>query len=207
MADNDINSEMVTGLPEDTRPERLSKLMEVVLPRVSEEFGEGNLQFVNFRDELSIVAPKEQLRDVIRFLRDHDALKFSMLKDVHVVDWYRRKERFEVIYNLFSLEHRMRVRVKCFTEESEPHVDSMTDLFASADWYEREAYDMHGVIFDGHPDLRRMYMPEDFVHPETGEPLYPLRKEFPMMGVPGSLPMPERGVPREGRGTNGAERG
>ena len=194
MAENDTNFESMTGLPEDTRPTRLKSLNEIVRPKLNERFGGDQLIYSEHRDELSITVSKDQLRDLMLFLRDHDALKFSMLKDVHAVDWYRRKDRFEVIYNLFSLEHRMRLRVKCFAQENEPHVDSVVDMFPSADWYERETYDMHGVVFDGHPDLRRMYMPEDFVHPETGESLHPLRKEFPMMGVPGSLPLPEQEV-------------
>lgn len=199
MANNDTRFENMTGQPEGTRPERLEKLRDTVVPRLNEQFGEEVLKYSEYRDELSVTIPREMLKDVIRFLRDDDALKFNQLRDIHVVDWYKRGDRFEVIYNLVALEHWMRIRVKCFTLEKEPHVDSITDLFRAADWYEREAYDMHGVIFDGHPDLRRMYMPEDFVHPETGEPLYPLRKDFPVMGIPGALPLPERGVQRDAR--------
>lgn len=193
MADTALNTEMGTGLPESTRPERLQKVVETVVPRLDAEFGAEMLTWKEFRDELTLTVPKERLLDVVRFLRDDPALRFSMLKDVHAVDWYRRKDRFELIYNLFSLEHKMRIRVTCYTQEQDPHVDSLVPLYTSANWYEREAYDMHGVVFDGHPDLRRMYMPEDFVDPETGEPLYPLRKDFPMMGIPGSMPIPERG--------------
>lgn len=199
MANNDTRFEKMTGQPEDTRPERLERLREKVIPRLNEQFGDDVLRYTEHRDELSVTVPKEMLKDVVRFLKEEDALKFNQLRDIHVVDWYRRGDRFEVIYNLIALENRMRVRVKCFTQEKEPHVDSITDIFRGADWYEREAYDMHGVIFDGHPDLRRMYMPEDFVHPETGEPLYPLRKDFPVMGIPGALPLPERGDQRGGK--------
>lgn len=205
MANNDTRFETITGNPEDTRPERLVKLKETVVPVLNEAFGEDALAYTEFRDELSVTIPREMVTEVIRLLRDHDALRFNQLRDIHVVDLYNRKERFEVVYNLFSMEHRMRLRVKCVTPEKDPHVDSIIEIYRGADWYEREAYDMHGVIFDGHPDLRRMYMPEDFVHPETGEPLYPLRKDFPMMGIPGSMPLPERGgTPRKSsNGTNG----
>lgn len=205
MANNDTRFEHMTGQPENTRPERLEKLRNTVPPRLNEHFGEGALVYTEHRDELSITVPKEMLKELIAFLRQDDALAFNQLRDIHVVDWYRKGDRFEVIYNLVSLENRMRVRVKCFTQEKNPHVDSITDIFVGADWYEREAYDMHGVIFDGHPDLRRMYMPEDFVHPETGEPLYPLRKDFPVMGIPGALPIPDRGVqrrPKDGAADN-----
>ena len=209
MANNDSRFEAITGHPEDTRPERLTKLNETVVPVLNRQFGEDVLRYTEFRDELSVTIPKELLKEMVQFLRDDDALKFNQLRDVHVVDWNRRKDRFEVIYNLFSIEHKMRLRVKCFADEKEPNVDSVTDLHRGADWYEREAYDMHGVIFDGHPDLRRMYMPEDYVHPETGEPLYPLRKDFPMMGIPGSMPLPERGTPVDRNGpasSNGTNR-
>lgn len=172
--------------------ERLERVKNAVLPRLVEHFGEGMIEATEHRGELSVRVPRQDLVEVVRFLRDEPELRFNMLKDVCAVDWNRRNDRFELIYNLWSLEQNMRLRVKCFTQEKDPHVDSLTGLFTSADWYERETYDMHGIIFDNHPDLRRMYMPEDFVDPHSGEPLYPLRKEFPMMGVPGSMPLPER---------------
>jgi len=172
--------------------ERLERLRERVLPKLNDHFGPEVIQSNEHRGELSITVPRERLVEVVRFLRDEPDLRFNQLKDVCAVDWYRRKDRFEVVYNLYSIDNAMRVRVKCFVEEKQPHVDSLCDLYLSANWYERETYDMHGIVFDGHPDLRRMYMPEDFVDPNTGDPLYPLRKDFPMMGIPGSLPLPER---------------
>jgi NADH-quinone oxidoreductase subunit C len=175
-----------------TLAERLERVKGIVLPTLTGHFGEGMLTHAEHRGELSISIPRERLVELVRYLRDEPALGFTMLKDICAVDWNRRKERFELIYNLWSLDNSIRLRVKCFTEEKSPHVDSLTGLFTAANWYERETYDMHGIIFDGHPDLRRMYMPEDFVDPNSGEPLYPLRKEFPMMGVPGSMPLPER---------------
>ena len=175
-----------------TLAERLDKVKGMVLPKLDEQFCEGAFTITEHRGELSVSVPRERLVEVVGWLRDEPGLRFNMLKDVCAVDWNRRRERFELIYNLWSLDNNLRLRVKCFTEERNPHVDSLCGLFTSANWYERETYDMHGIIFDGHPDLRRMYMPEDFVDPNSGEPLYPLRKEFPMMGVPGSLPLPER---------------
>ncbi len=157
-----------------------------------EQFGEDAFTYAEHRGELSVSVPSERLVEIVAYLRDEPGLRFNVLKDVCAVDWNRRKQRFELIYNLWSLDTNMRLRLKCFVEERTPHVGTLTGLYKSADWYERETYDMHGIIFDGHPDLRRMYMPEDFVDPNTGEPLYPLRKEFPMMGIPGTLPLPER---------------
>jgi NADH-quinone oxidoreductase subunit C len=172
--------------------ERLERVKAAVLPKLAEQLGADGFEAFEHRGELSIRIPRERIVELLGYLRDEPTLRFDMLKDVCVVDWYRRRERFEVVYNLWSITNNLRLRVKCFTEEKAPHVDSVVGLFPGANWYEREAYDMHGVIFDGHPDLRRMYLPEDFVDPNTGEPLYPLRKEFPMMGVPGSMPLPER---------------
>lgn len=172
--------------------ERLDRTRSLVLPRLTEALGEDGYVTKEHRDELTVIVPKRRLCDVLGFLQDEPTLRFDTLKDICAVDWNRRRERFEIVYNLWSLQNSVRLRVKCVVEESDPHVDSVTGIYSAANWYERETYDMHGIFFDGHPDLRRMYMPEDFVDPTSGEPLYPLRKDFPMMGVPGSLPLPER---------------
>jgi NADH-quinone oxidoreductase subunit C len=175
-----------------TLVERLDRVKGLVLPKLNEQFGGDGLTYAEHRGELSVSVPRERLVELVRYLKEEPALRFDFLKDVCAVDWNRRRERFELIYNLWSIDNSIRLRVKCFTEEKNPHVDSLTGLYPAANWYERETYDMHGIIFDGHPDLRRMYMPEDFVDPNTGEPIYPLRKEYPMMGIPGALPLPER---------------
>lgn len=172
--------------------DRLNRLRVDVLPRLDAFLGQGGYSHKEFRDELTVTVPSDRIVDVIGFLRDDDTLRFSMLKDVCVVDWNRRSERFEIIYNLWSIPHSMRLRVTTTVEERNPHVESVVSIFPSANWYEREAYDMHGIVFDGHPDLRRMYMPEDYVDPVSGEPIYPLRKEVPLMGIPSSLPLPDR---------------
>src|SRR5690606_18513739 len=87
-------------------------------------------------------------------------------------------------------KHTERLKLKVAVTEKDCTCPSVVPVWEAADWYEREAYDMYGVVFEGHPDLRRFYMPEDYHDPETGEPLYPLRKDFPLMGIPDSLPMP-----------------
>lgn len=171
--------------------ERLARVKTSVLPKLTERFGADQFEVFEHRGELTVRIARERLLQFLEYLRDEPSLRFS-LKDICAIDWSRRSQRFELVYNVFSIQENLRLRVKCFTEEKEPHVDSVTSVYRNADWYERETYDMHGIIFDGHPDLRRMYLPEDFVDPNTGEPLFPLRKEFPMMGIPGSLPLPER---------------
>jgi NADH-quinone oxidoreductase subunit C len=97
--------------------------------------------------------------------------------------------RFEVAYNLVNMEGKKRLRVSLRVDEREPEVDSITQLFTSANWFEREAFDMVGIRFRGNEDLRRIYMPEDFHY-------FPLRKEFPLLGIQGSIEMPEKDPPK-----------
>ncbi len=138
-----------------------------------------------FRGELTVTVRKPEIVSVCRFLRDDAALSYDCLRDLLGVDDYRTERRFEVVYNLYSLKNKHRIRLKVFVEESDPHVPTVTGIWNSADYHEREAYDMFGIVFDGHPDLRRIYMPEEFEH-------HPLRKDFPLMGIPGSLPLPRK---------------
>ncbi len=138
-----------------------------------------------FCEELTVVIRKNDIVKVCQFLRDDDELNFDSLRDVCGVDHYRPAERFEVVYNLYSLKNKFRMRLKIRVEEENVHVPSVTSVWESADWAEREAYDMFGLIFDNHRDLRRIYMPEGFEY-------HPLRKEFPLMGIPGSLPLPRK---------------
>jgi NADH-quinone oxidoreductase subunit C len=98
-------------------------------------------------------------------------------------DRYTNSERFEVIYNLFCLRNPNRLLIKTRIEEDNPELPTATPIWPAANWHERETYDMFGITFKDHPDLRRIFLPEDFQY-------YPLRKEFPLLGVPGSLPLP-----------------
>lgn len=140
--------------------------------------------------QFTVLVPTEYIVSVCKALRDNESTQFSMLIDATVIDRATKKDRFEIVYFLMSLPLGGRVRVKTIVQEQHPICPSLVEVWESANWYEREAYDMYGVIFEGHPDLRRFYMPEDFVDPNSGEPLYPLRKDFPVMGIPGSTPLP-----------------
>jgi len=108
-----------------------------------------------------------------------------MCEDVTAIDWATRKDRFSIVYHLFSMKNSFRLRIMVTVDESECSVESVTSIWKSADWYERETFDMYGIGFKHHKDLRRMYMPEEFEY-------HPLRKEFPVMGIPGSLPLPKK---------------
>lgn len=115
-----------------------------------------------------------------------ETLGFNYLVDLAGVDRFREDApRYEVYYCMVNLETNRRLRLKVLVGEEDAVVPSLTNLFKAADWNERECYDMLGIRFEGHPDLRRMYMPEDFEY-------HPQRKEFPLLGIPGSLPLPPR---------------
>jgi NADH-quinone oxidoreductase subunit C len=138
-----------------------------------------------FRGDLTMVIRKEDIVRVASFLRDEPGLAFDLLKDLCGVDMLRPDARYEVVYTLYSLETKTYLRLKVRVEEEDPVVPTVTGVWAGADWHERETYDMFGIKFSDHPDLRRLYMPEDFEH-------HPLRKDFPLMGIPDSLPLPRR---------------
>ena len=122
--------------------------------------------------ELTLVAPRERIVEVMTALRDQ--FGFQQLLDVCGADYPDRAERFEVVYHLLSLTRNARVRVKVSTDEIQP-VDTVTGVYPSAGWFEREAYDMYGVVFAGHPDMRRLLT-------DYGFEGHPLRKDFPMTG-------------------------
>lgn len=124
--------------------------------------------------ELTLVSKATYVRDLIAGLRNHPLCKFDQLIDLCGVDWPDRRQRFEIVYHLLSMRENLRVRVKIALglEETAP---SLIDLFPVANWLEREAFDMYGVIFSGHPDLRRILT-------DYGFEGFPLRKEFPLTG-------------------------
>ncbi|MGA2622786.1 MAG: NADH-quinone oxidoreductase subunit C [Bacteroidota bacterium] len=160
-------------------------MKDAILEKIKSQFKNAVESTSEFRGEVTIVVRKQDIVDVCRFLRDDDELQFDMLKDLCGADYFRPEDRFEVVYNLYSLKNKYRLRLKVRVDESDLHVPSMTPVWPGANWHERETNDMYGIVFDGHPDLRRIYMPEEFEH-------YPLRKDFPLMGIPGSLPLPRK---------------
>ncbi len=146
-----------------------------------------------YDEQLTATVSRDDLVKVATKLKNHPNTKFEQALDVTAIDWARSdegKERFCVIYFLYSLTHNHRLRLKVYVPESDCTCPSLTSLWESVNWYERETYDMYGIKFTSHPDMRRFYMPEDFTDPDSGEPLYPLRKDFPLGGIPDSLPLP-----------------
>jgi NADH-quinone oxidoreductase subunit C len=124
--------------------------------------------------ELTIFAERARILDVLRFLRDDAALQFICFTDITAADYPEREKRFEIVYQLLSPRKNTRVRVKIATDEATP-VPSAIPVFPAANWYEREIYDLFGVLFDDHPDLRRILT-------DYGFDGHPLRKDFPMTG-------------------------
>ena len=124
--------------------------------------------------QLIMTARREGLIRLLQFLRDDSNCQFKMLADLCGADYPDRAERFEVVYNLLSLTHNQRIRIKVSTDEAAP-VPSATVIYSAAGWFEREAWDLYGIFFDDHPDLRRILT-------DYGFEGHPLRKDFPLTG-------------------------
>ncbi|KAG5421372.1 ALI1 [Candida metapsilosis] len=131
-------------------------------------------QFSVWKDELTIYVAPSALRPVMSFLKYHTSAQFKACMDVTAADYPSRTNRFDVVYNLLSVRHNSRIRVKTYASETSP-VPSVTPLFKGANWFERETYDLFGVFFTGHPDLRRIMT-------DYGFEGHPLRKDFPTTG-------------------------
>jgi NADH-quinone oxidoreductase subunit C len=160
-------------------------MKEIVLHKLKSKFPDVIVSTNDYRDELTIVVKKQSIVAICQFLKEDTELPFDSLRDICGADYYRPADRFEVIYNLYSVKSNFRIRLKVRVDEEDNHVPSVITVWPAANWYERETYDMYGIVFDGHPDLRRIYMPEEFEY-------HPLRKDFPLMGISGSLPLPRK---------------
>lgn len=136
----------------------------------------GSLPTSEFRDQTRVVVARDQLLDVMQVLRDE--LRFDLLVDVTCVDYLNYRDatnRFGLAYFLASTDANERLTIRVFLNEPNLAVPSMVGLWKGADWLEREVFDMFGIVFDGHPDLRRILMPEEFT-------AFPLRKDYPLQG-------------------------
>jgi NADH-quinone oxidoreductase subunit C len=141
---------------------------------IEAKLGADLLQVETAYDELSITVSPEKIIPVLKFLRDDQLARFIQLIDLTAVDYPERAERFDVVYHLLSLHNNFRIRVKAALDENDT-IPSIIEVYPCADWYEREAFDMYGVMFEGHPDLRRLLT-------DYGFEGHPLRKDFPLTG-------------------------
>jgi len=126
------------------------------------------------RGELTIIANAPDIVKVAKFLRDDDRCEFWSFIDLTAIDWPGRERRFDVVCHLLSPRHNRRIRIKIETDESTP-VPSLVEVYPGANWFEREAYDLYGILFTGHPDMRRLLT-------DYGFEGHPLRKDFPLTG-------------------------
>jgi len=152
---------------------------------VRSKFPQAIVETVEFRDEQTIVLLPENLVEVCMYLKKN--LQYDFLETVTAVDWPERVPRFDIVYQLLSIQHRSFVRLKVRVgqrREEHPVVPTVTNVWTGANWYEREIYDLFGIMFTGHPDLRRILMPADWT-------THPLRKDYPLSGF--DLPEPHWG--------------
>ncbi len=161
------------------------EIKELIPQKLKENFPQTDFEVTEYRGELNIKFDKKIINPVCKFLRDDSELQFLLCEDITAIDWAVRKNRFTVVYHIFSLKHNFRLVLKCDVDESDYSIDTVSSVWKTSNWQERETYDMYGIKFNNHPDMRRIYMPEEFEY-------YPLRKEFPLLGIPGSLPLPKK---------------
>ncbi len=157
--------------------------LDPTLRSLAARFAEAIVCTHAYRGDATAETAPDRIVEVCRFLRDEPELSFDFLMDLTVVDWLgHRGLRFEVVYHFYSLRHGRRVRLKVRLPEENPQIDSISPIFPAANWHEREAYDMYGVVFHGHPDLRRILLYPEF----QGHPLrkdYPKEKVQPLVGI------------------------
>ncbi len=148
----------------------LKELQSYVSEQLGEKLDESAIAF----DELTLNVMASNIVPVLRFLRDDVQTRFISFVDLCGVDYPERKNRFEVVYHLMSPSQNQRIRIRVATDPDSP-VPSVVEVFPGADWFEREAYDLYGILFTGHPDLRRLLT-------DYGFEGHPLRKDFPLTG-------------------------
>jgi len=147
----------------------------ITVQKLRERFGERVLDVRTFRDEITVIVPREDIFAINQFLRDDPELRYDFLVDLCGVDNLGTDPRFMVVYHLYSFQRNERIRIKAGVPKDDCTIASMVPLWKGADWLEREAYDMYGIRFDGHPKLVRILNTDDF----DG---HPLRKDFPLRG-------------------------
>ncbi|MCX5917569.1 MAG: NADH-quinone oxidoreductase subunit C [Deltaproteobacteria bacterium] len=149
--------------------------LATVVERVKKKFPEAVLEVGAFRGETTLRIRPEDLLSLCRFLREDPEMAFDFLIDLCGVDYLPREPRFQVVYHLCSTRTRLRLRLKVSLPGTDPKIASVFSVWKAADWMEREAFDMYGITFAGHPDLRRILLTPEWQG-------YPLRKDYPLRG-------------------------
>jgi NADH-quinone oxidoreductase subunit C len=147
-----------------------------IAEKIKEKFSEEVVDVVDFREQISVIVKRGKVFDILRYLHDDPLLSLDHLQDLTAADYLKKKEvRFEVVYNLYSIRYRHKIRIRAQVPEDDPKISSVVPIWAGANWHERECHDMFGITFTGHPDMRRILLPEDWEG-------YPLRKDYPLNG-------------------------
>ena len=141
--------------------------------KLKEKFAASIIEVREFRGEVTVTVNKQDIVAICRFLKE--SLQYNLLTDVTAVDYLGKEPRFMAVYNLYSIPNKDRLRVKAPIAESDCVIDTLSTLWNSANWLEREVYDLFGIKFTNHPDLRRILMTDDWVG-------HPLRKDYPLQG-------------------------
>lgn len=153
-----------------------TKLLANILPNLPESIQTAILAVEEFKGETTVVLKRESLRAVVQFLKTDPNFRFDVMMDLFAMDYLKysseQPERFAVVYYLVSLLQGRRVRLKVFVSEEDPTIDSIHDIYKAANWFEREAWDLYGIAFNGHPNLTRILCHAEFVG-------HPLRKDYP----------------------------
>ena len=150
--------------------------IQPVLTGLRDSFPEAIKEVGGHRGEVTVELDRGSLVEVATWLRDHPSARFRLLSDLSGTDYPERPDRLSVDYHLYSVDHNLRLRLKVRVGVDDPHVPSVTGVWGTANWHEREVYDFFGVRFDGHPNLVRILMPEDWEG-------HPQRKDYPLGGV------------------------
>lgn len=161
----------------------MTENLSSVLTELKNRFNDDIINIEEYKGENTVYIKKSAILSVAKSVKND--FGFLQLLDVLGTDRFTDEDRFEVIYHLRNLEKAFFLRLIVRVDESDLNVDSVTSVWETANWHERETFDMYGVNFTNHPDMRRMYMPQDFAY-------YPLRKDYPLIGLEGSIPLPSK---------------
>jgi len=165
----------------EAKQEEAGNTPSVPVRRVRERFPDAVMAAHAWRGDHTLILRREAIVDVCRFLKQEADLGFNLFVDLTAVDHLPRVPRFEVVIHLYSIPHKHRIRLKVPLEESDPAMDTLTGVWRGTDWFEREAWDMYGIVFRGHPNLKRVLLYEEF----DGHPLrkdYPIDRRQPLIG-------------------------
>ena len=158
--------------------------MQAALDQLKQTFGDSILEAGSLYGNEWAQVSAEKIVEVVRYLKETRGLEFNMMMDLCGVDYPERAERFEVVYHLYSLSTKKRIRLKVRVTEANPTVPSITSLYKAANWFERECFDLFGIRFEGHPNLKRILLYDEFEG-------HPLRKDYPVNKRPTCLPTPD----------------